>query len=392
MQSLRAPERPVSHYRNGKLRSEPEKKFELRLGRAPAAAAHSDAGDAPALRAAVGATERILARALEEERELVRDSRMSRAAAFMKRPVAALPAPGEVFRTTRTHQQTERRDPAPSRLAYRIERLWLTPYFRVFMRFGLPVVLLGAVMAIYLGDQGRRDALSNKFAALKAEVENRPEFMVNLMSIDGVSEPVADAIRKMLPISLPASSFALDLDALQSEIEKVDAVESASLMIKAGGVLAVQVIERKPAVLWRTEASLEMLDATGHRVATLLDRSARPDLPVIAGPGADLLVSEALAILAAAQPILPRVRGLVRIGDRRWDLVLDRNQRIMLPEAAPVLAVQRVMATDGAEELLARDLSVVDLRNADRPTIRLSQAAVEATRKLTETVTKVADQ
>jgi hypothetical protein len=43
-------------------------------------------------------------------------------------------------------------------------------------------------------------------------------------------------------------------------------------------------------------------------------------------------VPEALALVAAARPAVPRLRGLVRMGERRWDLVLDRDQRILLPE------------------------------------------------------------
>ncbi len=161
-------------------------------------------------------------------------------------------------------------------------------------------------------------------------------------------------------------------------------------MVRSGGVLAVEITERKPAILWRTEASVEMLDKTGRRVATLLDRKARPDLPLMTGVGAEEHVPEALAILSAARPILPRVRGLVRMGERRWDVVLDRDQRIMLPEADAVQAVERAMAIDMAEEMLARDLAVVDLRNPDRPTLRMTARAVEASKAMTETVTKVA--
>ena len=38
-----------------------------------------------------------------------------------------------------------RRDPAPSRWAYRMQRLWLTPMFRVLCRVGLPGVVLASV-------------------------------------------------------------------------------------------------------------------------------------------------------------------------------------------------------------------------------------------------------
>lgn len=371
MQPLSAPERPVSHYRNGKLRHAPEQKFELRLS----------VGDAD--------------RAERAMRRAARPGPMALLKGIFRTPVAALPAKIEPILLPRNDQRAtegEKRDPAPSRFAYRMERLWLTPGFRIFMRYGLPVVLVTAVAGLYLGDEGRRQAIAEKFASLKAQVENRPEFMVSLMSIDGASQPVADAVRTMVTVPLPASSFALDLEDMRKKIEQVDAVATARLRIKSGGVLAVEITERKPAILLRSGASLEMLDATGHRVATLLDRSARADLPVVAGEGARENVPEALAILAAAQPILPHVRGIVRMGNRRWDLVLDRDQVIKLPAENPVQAVESVMAVDGAEELLARDVLTVDLRIPDRPTVRMTQMAVEASRKLTETVTKVANE
>lgn len=265
-----------------------------------------------------------------------------------------------------------RRDPAPSRLAYRAERLWLTPAFRKAVRLGLPSALVLGALAFWLGDGARRAALQQNLAELRESVENRPEFMVGLMAIDGASEPVAAAIRGMLPVTLPASSFRLDLEALRATIAQIDAVAAAELRIRKGGVLQVTVRERVPAVLWRRGEALEMLDASGHRVATLLDRAARPDLPVIAGEGAERQVAEALAILEAAGPIRARLRGLVRVGERRWDLVLDRDQRILLPERDPVAAVRRVIALDQAEDMLGRDLVVVDLRNENRPTIRLA--------------------
>ncbi len=282
-----------------------------------------------------------------------------------------------------------RRDPAPSRLAFRIERLWLTPMFRVALRVGVPFVLAASVAGGYLADDERRASLQQSLADLRRSVEERPEFMVRLMAIDGASEPVAKAIRGMLPVTLPASSFHIDLGALRAAIAQIDAVAGAELHIRKGGVLQVTVTEREPVILWRQAAGLEMLDAGGHRVATLLDRTARPDLPVIAGEGADALVGEAMAILAAAGPVGDRIRGLVRMGERRWDIVLDRDQRILLPETDPVTAVQRVIALDQAEDLLGRDVVVVDMRDDRRPTIRLAAGEGE---KLTIMNTEVTGQ
>jgi cell division protein FtsQ len=64
------------------------------------------------------------------------------------------------------------------------------------------------------------------------------------------------------------------------------------------------------------------------------------------------------------------------MGDRRWDVVLDRDQRILLPELDAVRSLERVIALDKAEQLLNRDVLAVDLRNADRPVLRLAPAAL----------------
>lgn len=282
-----------------------------------------------------------------------------------------------------------RRDPAPSRWAYRMQRLWLTPLFRVLFRVGLPLSVIALSVGVYLGDDHRRIALAGAINDLRDRFQERPEFLVTLVSIEGATPELAKAVRSHLALRLPVSSFELDLTALRARAEALDAVESADLRVRAQGMLQVVVKERDPVLIWRTEAGLTMLDATGHRVAGLATRADRPDLPLIAGQGADQATSEALALLAAAEPVRARLRGLVRMGERRWDVVLDRDQRLMLPADDPVTALERLIALDRAEDLLARDITAVDLRVLQRPVLRLAPDALSdqrAARGLTPAV------
>lgn len=281
----------------------------------------------------------------------------------------------------RVYQRQLRRDPAPSRWAYRMQRLWLTPLFRTLFRVGLPILVLGGITAIYVADDARRAGLVQGFVDLREKFQNRPEFMVGLVSVEGASTELAEAVRAKAALKLPASSFDLDLDAARARIEDLDAVANAELRVRSGGVLQILITERMPVMVWRTDDRIEMLDETGHRVASLASRADRADLPLIAGTGADKLAGEALEIFAAAQSILPRVRGLVRVGERRWDLVLDRDQKIMLPEHNAVAALERLIALDRAEDLLARDILTVDLRNEERPVLRLVPNAMTERRK-----------
>lgn len=277
---------------------------------------------------------------------------------------------------------TRPRDPAPSRTAYRMNRLWLTPSFRFFLRRIAPVLALVACTGLWFSSEANRIGFVERVATIKHEFQNRPEFMVKLMAIDGASGRLSEEIRTIVAQDFPVSSFELDLEEKLEEIERLDAVESARLHVRAGGILQVDVTERSPAVIWRSEQGLEMLDAEGHRVSALDSRLDRPDLPLIAGEGAERAVGEALKILRASGPLLTRTRGLVRMGERRWNLVLDRDQVVLLPENDPLGALAQVVALDQARDLLGRDVKSVDMRRPARPTLQLTEAAREEMRRL----------
>jgi len=274
------------------------------------------------------------------------------------------------------------RDPAPSRFAYRVQRLWLTPGVRRALLRGIPLMALFAMPVIWLSDQERRDVLSSELASLRRQIETRPEFMVKLLSIDGASPRVDRQIREILPLHFPVSSFDLDLPAMRARVAELDAVDAASLRIRAGGILELSVVERVPAVVWRNRTGLMLLDDEGQRVAPLAARDTRADLPLIAGQGAEEAVPEALQLIAAAAPLEKRLRGLVRQGERRWDVVLDRDQRILLPEDGAIAALERAIALDKMSDMLSRDILWVDLRNPVRPTVRLAPHAIEELRAM----------
>ncbi|WP_135450223.1 cell division protein FtsQ/DivIB [Tabrizicola caldifontis] len=281
----------------------------------------------------------------------------------------------------RRAQAIVRRDPAPSKWAYRAQRWMLTPYVRSFLRTGLPLLVVVGAGAAWLSHEPNRTALVTQLTHLRQEFESRPEFRVSLARIEGASPELAEAVRDRLGLQLPISSFHIDLEAARARIEALDAVLRADLRVRAGGVLQITITERVPVAVWRTEAGLTLVDETGHRVAGLLSRSDRPDLPLVAGEGADRAMPEALALFDAAGPLLPRIRGLVRVGERRWDVVLDRNQRVLLPERNPVQALERLLALDHVQDIMNRDILTVDLRSDHRPTLRLTPNALAELRR-----------
>ncbi|MBV1864626.1 MAG: cell division protein FtsQ/DivIB [Rhodobacteraceae bacterium] len=273
------------------------------------------------------------------------------------------------------------RDPAPSRIKYRMERLWLTPVYRSLIRTGIPAALVLLVLGGYLKDPDTQARMARSVTQARAMIEDRPEFSVKLMRIQGATDPVATMVRESLTLVFPVSSLRLDLAAVKEKVEQVEAVKTADVFLR-GGILDVEISERLPVLVWRDQGALELLDGEGARVGGVAHRDARVDLPLIVGKGADQHASEALEIIAAIGPFAPRLRGLQRIGERRWDVVLDRHQRILLPTENSVRALERVVALQRARDVLSRDVLVVDMRDGRRPIIRLSQTAMTELRRL----------
>lgn len=276
------------------------------------------------------------------------------------------------------------RDPAPSRLGYRYQRLMLTPGFRSFVRTGVPILLITILVANWFSHVENRQLLQDRIAAARESFQTRPQFMVQTLQITGAEAALQAEVAALLPVAFPVSSFDLDLEEMRRRIEALDAVRTARVRVGEAGALQVAIRPRVPVALWRDSGTLRLIDADGVQSGVIAARADRADLPLIAGDGAEQHIQEALALYAGAGPLRDRVRGLVRMGERRWDIVLDRDQRILLPNDDAVAALDRVIALDAAQDMLERDVAIVDMRNAQRPTLRMSEDAAAAMRRVNE--------
>lgn len=275
-----------------------------------------------------------------------------------------------------------RRDPAPSRIRYRLQRLWLRPSVRRGLRLGPPILAVVAGLSYVFFSPVARGAITQFVGNARAAVVNREEFQITEAVVTGASPQLRARVLGLAQAQLPSSTFSLDLKALKSGIELIPAVSEATVRIGPSGALRVDLSEREPQFVWRIGNRLLLLDAQGIGLGEIQRRTDRPRLPLVIGTGANGFLSEAREILDAAEPVKARLRGLQRIGGRRWNVVLDRDQILMLPEQSPVPAFRRVMEMDEKSDLLGRDVASVDLRDPQRPTIRMGPFATGELRRI----------
>ena len=102
------------------------------------------------------------------------------------------------------------------------------------------------------------------------------------------------------------------------------------------------------------------------------------NLPLVVGTGAELRARKFLALLDRFPELRANVRASVLVADRRWNLWLRNGIDVRLPEFDVDKALDQLAALERDAKLSTRDITVIDLRLADRVTVQLSDAAAQA--------------
>jgi len=100
-------------------------------------------------------------------------------------------------------------------------------------------------------------------------------------------------------------------------------------------------------------------------------------LPQVVGKGAEKQAADFLQLLSRYPGIALLVEASVLVAERRWNLHLQGGIEVLLPEAQTERALTTLIEL-ASRQLFSRDIVAVDLRLADRVTVRLSDAAAAA--------------
>ena len=253
---------------------------------------------------------------------------------------------------------------ATSQFAFRMQRFFYTPLVRWTLGVVLPAMLAAGAIVLVHSESGR-------FASAAQYFKDRPRFALTGVVVEADSSDLEALISEEVVGLFPTSPFSIDLNAIREQIiSAIPAVQSVDLTLNGDGLVHIAVDGRAPKIVWRTKDGLVFLDEEGNFVRHASSRSEKPDLKLVVGEGADLAVPEALRLFKVAHPISEMIRGLRRVGMRRWDVVLDTGQRIMLPESEPEKALEKTLRFHKSHFLLNRRLFSIDLRDTRRIVVR----------------------
>ena len=268
-------------------------------------------------------------------------------------------------------------DPAPSIISYRLMRLMLIPRLRLILTLGIPSLVIFCGTLVLLLNINLHENIEALKEDLKRALVERPEFMIKVASVDGASDELAHEIREIMPLDFPVSYFDLDIKYLHKVLNDIPAIESAAIKVTVSGVLQIDISERTPAFIWRKDDVISVIDEKGKFIRLATSRLDYPELPLVVGEAANLSIADISSLMEDNQYFLDQVRAFVRVGERRWDLVLDNNLRIMLPQTEFLAAFDRLMLMNHTGSLFSNQLSTIDMRLVERPTVRVGAVSAD---------------
>lgn len=272
--------------------------------------------------------------------------------------------------------------PAPAVSGAALPR-WLRRSVRVFWRLldgdiRVPNHAAGVLSLMLVGGFAGYGAYEGGHAPeIVKFVTSRSGFAVDQIKVTGHRETSEIDVLQALELDGWTSLVGFDVAAARERVEALPWVETASLRKTYPNSLEVQIEERKPFAIWQKDGELTVIEANGDPIVPYTG-GRQALLPLVVGSGAAKDAAAFVAEVASIDGLAGRARGFIRVGERRWDVLLDNGVTIRLPEGDDVEALAEVVDLDRQSGLLSRDISVVDVRLADRIVVKLTETGVKS--------------
>jgi len=192
---------------------------------------------------------------------------------------------------------------------------------------------------------------------------------VGNVQVEGRGRASRDAVLSALAVTRGMPILAIDPAAAKHRLEAVPWIRSASVERRFPDTLHIRLVERQPLAFWQRQGKLVLIDRDGVVVPTeRLDGFG--NMIVLVGPDAPSHAASLVDMLATEPDLAAHVAAAVRVGGRRWNLRLDSNVDIALPEDDPTAGWRRLAQLERSDGILEREIEEVDLRLPDRLVVR----------------------
>ncbi len=242
------------------------------------------------------------------------------------------------------------------------------------------MVLLGSAgLGIVKG--GHVDELTTALSDTRNALANSVGFRITNAVINGRKQLSQDEVLAIGGVNGRSSLLFLDAAVVRDKLKANPWIADANVLKLYPGQLQIDITERTAFALWQQDHRLSVIADDGAVLEPYLSRRFK-SLPLVVGKGAETRAKDFLALLARYPQVRSVTKAAIFVGNRRWNLRLKDGLDVRLPENDVGNALAALSQLDKEDRLFSRDIVAIDMRLADRLTVRLSEDAAKAREEL----------
>ena len=194
-------------------------------------------------------------------------------------------------------------------------------------------------------------------------------FAIKEISVRGRIETNKKTLLSTLSLKRGTPIFAFDPNVAIARLIALPWISTAIVERQLPDLIYITLVERVPLALWQNNGQFNLIDTSGEIIPN--KKIGRfNNLKIVVGRDAPIHASKLLETISVVPELAKRVKAAIRVGDRRWDVQMDNDLEIFLPESEAVAAWVQLAELQELHNFLESDVAIVDLRMPDRIILR----------------------
>ena len=236
------------------------------------------------------------------------------------------------------------------------------------------VVLLGSISAVYVFIEYKylESQLRGKLVEISANVSEAAGLVVREVIVKGRLKTRKSTLLKALKVSEGDNILAINMTAMRDRINKLPWVKYVRIERHLPNKISLTLVERTPMARWQTNRMLKLIDDHGD-VIPRVDLARFSNLPIIIGKNAPKVAGQILKTLSSEPHLFRRVKSLTLVSDRRWDVRLDNQINVHLPEKNPGRAWTHLATVEQGHNIFGDQVQGIDMRLENQLIIKIEK-------------------
>lgn len=244
-----------------------------------------------------------------------------------------------------------------------LKRSATTFFYRVvtIVEWSLVSLLLVFLFSGFFQEQ--KNKLWNYFYA----ISKNQDFILKDLIVEGQNNTSLSNIVSLLKMKQKRSIFEIDLKLLKDNLEESNWIERVKIKRILPSTIHLYITEKTPIAIWQFKKQLYLIDIEGNRIAKYKNNDSKfANLPHVVGQDANYYAQYLIGDLDKYPNLKKRVKSSVRYGQRRWNINLDENITVKMPEYGFMQAYDYLNALHNKNKLFGQDYKIIDLRNKEK--------------------------